>query len=242
MGYGDHDLSAVVFKGDAVDKDKLESNALAMSKNTVQKNTTLYFINSAQKQIEASQAGGETDILKKLQMLRQDAAGRVNTEKVDYTKGLPYTEMDRQLCRTMGKYFAGISAESLTVWVPTGSFWSHKTNPFARPIKAIAPKPHADMMIAELEPVAFNVSNNTDKPITIEVNVSDLKGSKGISAWQSSKIERRITTHVLASGYQLFDDALTPFADSITIPAGMTRQVWLILNSRDINRTSMPAL
>lgn len=229
---GDHDLSVVVFKGDAVDKDQLESNALAMSKNTVQKNTTLYFINAAQKQMEASQTGGKTKILKKLQLLRQDAAGKVDAEKVDYTKGLPYTDMDRQLCRAMGAYFEDISASPLTIWNPTDSFWSHKTNPFARPQEAIAPKLHADMMIGELEPVAFNVSNNTTQPVRINVSVSDLKESKGNATWSSSNMERRITTHVLASGYQFCDDALAPLAgDDITLPAGMTRQVWVILNS-----------
>ena len=231
---GDHDLSATAFNGGAIEKDKLDSNTLVLAKNTVQKNTTLYFINSAQEQIEISPAGAETEILKELQVLRQNAAGIVDAEKVNYTKGLPYTDMDRHLCRVMGKYFADISAESLTLWQPTESFWSHRTNPFARPVKAIAPKLHADMMIGELEPVAFNVSNNTDMPMAIEVTVSDLKRSKANVAWSNSKIERRVTTHVLASGYQLFDDALTPFENSITIPAGMTRQVWLILNSRDI--------
>ena len=232
---GDHDLSAVVFKGEAIDKDKIESDALILSKNTVQKTTTLYFIKSAQNEIEASQAGAAgTNILKKLQTLRQEAAGRVGVEKVDYTKGLPYTDMGRQLCRTMGTYFEDISTGPLTAWKPTGSFWSHKTNPFARPGKATAPELHADMMIGELEPVAFNVSNNTAKPMTIEIHVSDLKGATRASLWSNSKVERRITTHVLASGYQFFDDALTPFVDSVTIPAGMTRQVWLILNSRDI--------
>ena len=90
-------------------------------------------------------------------------------------------------------------------------------------------KLHADMMIGELEPVAFNVSNNTAEPMAVTVGVADL------GTWSAASIEKRLATHVVASGFLFFDDALMPFADKpVTIPAGMTRQVWLILNSKGV--------
>ena len=229
---GEHDAGAVTFGGKGIETDQLAEHALAVNANAVQKNATLYLINLAREQVEASPEDVRSGVLKKLGQLRQETSGRGLVEKVDYGIGLPYTDSDRKVCQTMGAHFGSLNSVKIMPWEPTESIWSHTTNPFARPAKAIAPELNADMMIGELEPVAFNVSNNTTQPVKITITVSDLKESNGDSIWSNSNIERRITTHVLASGYQFFDDALTPFADDeITIPAGMTRQVWLILNS-----------
>ncbi len=73
---------------------------------------------------------------------------------MDYTKGLPFTALDRKVCAAMGAYFHSRENDAVALWQPIPSIWSHKTNPFARPTTPVAPNLHADMMIGEYEPVA----------------------------------------------------------------------------------------
>ena len=81
-------------------------------------------------------------------------------------------------------------------------------------------------------PVAVSVSVS---PMTLKVQVSDLKASDEDSVWPGANIERRCTTHVLGSGFLFHDDALPLIKDdTVVIPAGITRQVWLVLNSRGL--------
>jgi len=234
---GDHSPASVSFKDGAITKANLQSDAVVRAKTNMQKNATLYFIKAARDQVKATKGGDKSAVLKALDALRQQAASNPGGENVDYSKGLPYSNVDRQVCAVMGKYFGSCGDGAVTLWRSTGSMWSHTTNPFARPAKAVGPKLHADMMIGELEPVAFNLSNNTSGSVTLKVQVSDLKAPGGRAAWPNAKIERRITTHVLGSGFLFYDDALPLIKDdTLVIPAGMTRQVWLVLNSRGVAR------
>ncbi len=220
---GDADPASITLKGEAIEKDKIEADALERAKAAAQKNISLYFIKAARDQ----EPDGAT--LKALDKLQADAVAGTQVEKVDYFAGLPYSEVDRQVCQTMGAYYKGQAGSPVILWSAEPTMWSHDTSPFARPAQAGDLKLHADMMIGELEPVAFNVSNNTAEPVQLAVSVADLE------KWSAANIERRIATHVVSSGFLFFDDALVPLADKpVTIPAGMTRQVWLILNSQGV--------
>lgn len=217
---GDHNPATVTFTGATLSPDDLDGDADRRGKTATQKNTSLYFLKAA------GDCQPEAATVKTLAELQQQAVAVTEVEAVDFSRGLPYTKLDREVCRAMGAYYQSRQAAPLTVWAPTPTMWSN-TNPFARPTRPTALKLHADMMIGEREPVAFNVSNNTPHPLPVRVSVA------GSAGWIAENLEKRVTTHVLSSGFLFFDDALTPFADrAVTIPPGMTRQVWLILNSR----------
>jgi hypothetical protein len=220
---GNHDPAVVQFAGPAIGQDALNADAGARGKTATQKNTSLYFIRAARDQKP------DAATVTRLEMLRQQAVAATEVEPVDFSRGLPYTKLDEEVCRAMGAGYRGRSAAPLTVWAPEPTLWSHGTSPFARPLQGREVALHADMMIGELEPVAFNLSNNTPEPLAVTVSVADL------GAWSAASVDKRIATHVLSSGFLFFDDALTPFGEEpVTIPPGMTRQVWLILNSKGV--------
>jgi hypothetical protein len=217
---GGHDPGSVRFASPPVALEALNADAGARARAATQKNTSLYLIRSAR------DLKPDAATAKALAGLQQHAVAMTEVERVDFSRGLPYTTLDEAVCRTMGAYYQRRQSGPLTVWAPQPTLWSN-TTPFARPTRPSAIKLHADMMVGEREPVAFNVSNNTPRPLRVRVSVA------GPTGWIAANLEKRITTHVLSSGFLFSDDALTPFADrAVTIPPGTTRQVWLILNSR----------
>jgi len=229
---GDHHPGSVSFQDATVDWDDITGDAAGRAESTVQKNTTLYLIEIARDQVTSMGGGAKAAALDQLRRLQRKAVDKVGTESVDYSQGLPYTSVDQEVSEAVGRYFRSLGTEAVTLWQPTGSIWSHTTSPFARPAVAVAPDLHVDMMIGEYEPVAFNLSNNTADPVTITLSLSDLIGAGATPVWSNENVERRITTHVLGSGFQFFDDALPLIKDdTFVIPAGMTRQVWLLPHS-----------
>jgi hypothetical protein len=220
---GDGDPARVTFPGEAIAHDRIDTDAAARATAATQKNASLYFIQAAREQKPDAVTAAALDAL------QARAVATTGVEDVDFSRGLPYTALDLEVCKAMGAGFSRQAAAPLTVWAPEPSLWSN-TSPFARPtVTAPALALHADMMTGELEPVAFNLSNNTAGPLQVDVQIGDL------GAWSAASVEKRITTHVLSSGFLFFDDALTPFGNApVTVPPGMTRQVWLILNARDV--------
>ena len=232
---GADESSAISFEGAGIARAELENDALGRVENAVEKNIGLYFVQAARDQV-MSMAGGDTAaVLRQLDALEAEVYSSTGSAVVDYSAGMPYTEVDRRICAAMGAHFSSGAAPAAVLWQPTESMWSHRTNPFARPAKAVAPNLHADMMVGEYEPVAFNVSNNTAASMEIRVEVGALQGAGGEEVWPATQIEPYIATHVVGSGFLFFDDALKPLEDGgATVAPGMTRQVWLILHSRGV--------
>ena len=232
---GDGDPSTITFANVGIPHAGLEADAVKRAESAVEKNIGRYFLQAARDQVMAVEEGKKTAVLRQLDELERDLIDNVGGEEVDYSRGLPYTEVDRRVCAVMGACFAGIYEQSAILWRPVDSLWSHRTNPFARPARLEAPSLHADMMIGEYEPVAFNVSNNTAESVTVRVEVGSLSSVGGKDTWPDAQIERHITTHVVASGFLIFDDALPLLEkEGGIIPPGMTRQVWLVLHSRGV--------
>lgn len=232
---GGHDVSSVSFPLQPVATADLEGDAIERGRRAVQKNATLYLIEAARGELTSAGIRSPASVLDQLRQLEQSAVRGSRLEEVDYSQGLPYTELDRDVCRAVGEHFGKQAGSPITVWAPEGTVWSHTTNPFARPPGGQPPVLRADMMIGEYEPVGFNVSNNSGEPMVVTVRVGDLRGSETGAVWPKSRVDPRVTTHVLASGYLYFDDALSPIRDGrVVIPPGMTRQVWLILHSRGV--------
>ena len=231
---GAGDPSAVSFQGAGIARSEIESDALERAEGAVQKNIDLYFLQAARAQVASVEGGDTATVLRQLEALEKRVFDDGNTAEMDYLGGLPYTEVGRRICAAMGAYFSRGDGRAALLWQPTGSMWSHRTSPFARPAEAVAPDLHADMMIGEYEPVAFNVSNNTAEPMAIQVEVDEMRGAEG-DLWPEAQIARYIATHVVGSGFLFFDDALPPLGDGgATIPPGMTRQVWLVLHARGV--------
>lgn len=231
---GQHTAQSVTFQHSGIETARLEEDANRRAQRAVQKNITLALIQAARNEVTTSTGGSKQRALRELDGLQQSAVDATDVEKVDYSRGIPFGKLDGEVCRAMGAYFASRSRDALTVWQPAESFWSHTTNPFARAEEPAAPQLHADMMIGEYEPLALNVSNNTTEPVTLEVDVSDLKSQAG-KTWAADSVDQRVASHVVASGYLFFDDALLPLADgTLTVAPGMTRQLWLILHSKDV--------
>jgi hypothetical protein len=150
---GDHDPAGVTFTGAAVAKAGLEAHVAARAKTSVQKNTSLYFIQTAR------DLKPDAATVAALDRLQAEAVTVAEVEAVDFSRGLPYTKLDREVCRAMGICYQGRTKSPMTLWAPEPTMWSN-TSPFARPAEERPPRLHADMMSGEREPVAFNVSNS----------------------------------------------------------------------------------
>jgi hypothetical protein len=231
---GKHAARSVTFPDAAIETERLEESAKGRAKRAAQKNLSLALIQVARNEVMASADGEKQRALQELDRCRQSAVDASEVEAIDYSRGLPFATVEGQVCRVMGSFFASRGREAVTIWQPVGSFWSHTTSPFTRAAEPAAPQLDANMMIGEYEPVAFNISNNTAEPLTLEVEVGDLKAEKGAN-WAAESVDVRATSHVVASGYLLFDDALPALTDGrLTIAPGMTRQLWLILHSKGV--------
>ena len=226
--------AAVSFQHAAIARSALEDDALGRAEGAVQRNIDLYFVQAARDQLMAMEVAPTSAVWPQLEALEREVFASVGTEEVDYSRGLPHTRMGRRICETMAAHFGRGDDRAALVWGPTDSMWSHRTNPFARPAKAEVPELHADMMVGEYEPVAFNVSNNTAAALKVEVEVGALQGAGETQSWPQAQIEKFISTHVVGSGFLFFDDALPPLGDDAFIPPGMTRQVWVVLHARGL--------
>ena len=229
------DPAAVNFPGPGIGAGQIKGDALDRAQNAVQKNIERYFVQAARDQVLALEGEDRAATLDQLDELEQGVPAGVGSEEVDYARGLPHTRFGARVCKAMGAYYSRRSRQSALLWQPTSSMWSHRTNPFSRPSEAVAPALHADMMIGEYEPVAFNLSNNTAEPMIIQVEVGPLRAVGVKGTWPVAQIKTHITTHVVGSGFLFFDDALPPLdPDGAILPPGMTRQVWLLLHSRGV--------
>ena len=177
-----------------IDQSAIESDALKRAEHAVQKNIDLYFVQTARDQVMSMQGADAAAVLRQLEAMERVVFAGSGGEEVDYSEGLPHTEVGRRICAAMGAYFSRRDDRAAIIWQPTDSMWSHRTNPFARPATEVAPSLHADMMIGEYEPVAFNVSNNTAEPLTIQVEVGALRGVGGEDVWPDAQITRHIAT------------------------------------------------
>ncbi len=231
---GEGDPAAVSFAGAEIARAALEEDASRRAADAAARNIGRYFVQAARDQVFASEAGERTAVLRQLDALEQEAIAAEGSEAANYSRGLPYDGIGRRICAAMGTYFRTVDDRSAIIWQPDDSIWSHRTSPFARPTVETSPTLHADMMIGEYEPVAFNVSNNTDEAIGIRVKVGGPLSTSGGPAWPTDQIESRISTHVVGMGFLFFDDALQPLNEETVVPPGMTRQVWLILHARGL--------
>jgi hypothetical protein len=152
---------------------------------------------------------------------RSEILARSVAETVDYRLGVPFTALDREICREIGAYLAATGRSGLLVmpadpWTPLLPFdWDALS-------AASAP---AAMLQNEWGELAFNLTNPTAVPMALSVTVTGL---------QAGVISLAEVKFVEAYGFRLRADALMPLSGPLDIPAGMTKQLWLTIDSRDL--------
>ena len=146
---------------------------------------------------------------------------RSEAEAVDYRRGAPFTSLDRKICRVMGAHLAatgraGLLLSQANPWAPL--------LPFDVDASAAAPAPPT-LMRNEWGELALNLTNPWTAPIELSVTVVGLP-EEVISLHEVKFVE--------AFGFRLRADALVPLDGSLDLPAGMTKQLWLSIDSRGL--------
>lgn len=146
---------------------------------------------------------------------------RTTAEKVVFRKGVPFTQMDHEICGVIGSFLAATSKPKLIV---------RAANPWA----ALMPfdwESGADLgplslMKNEWGELAINVTNATASPMELDVTTAGAK-SQAVSLFEVKFVE--------AFGFRIRGDALMPLRGKLRIPPGMTKQVWLRIDTREIH-------
>ena len=196
-----------------------------------QKNSSLTFLGLAESRL-ADENGkhkvAANQARAALNRLRTEIMARSEAEKVDYRRGAPFTKLDSRISQEMGEYLSatgrsGLLVKSANPWAPLSPFDWDATATDAGPLI---------MMQNEWGELAFNLTNATSAPMELSITVADLQA--GTIRVPSTSINLREAKFVEAYGFRLRADALMPLKGKLNIPAGMTKQVWLTINSRGL--------
>lgn len=157
----------------------------------------------------------------KLVVLREDLNRRTTSEKVDFRTGVPFTAIDYQVCQVIGELLQQTGMPPLSM--SPANPWKHHL-PFQREDNP-PPLERLKAMKGEWAELALNVTNASSESMQLNVAVSGIpEGS--ISLHQVIFVE--------AFGFRTRADALMPIAESITLAPGMTSQIWLTIDTRQI--------
>ena len=196
-----------------------------------QKNSSLTFLGHALSRLAAEPDKYEAVARRtrvSLEDLRREILARSEAEKVDFRRGLPFTQLDRRIGRVIGEYLAATGRSPLGIT---------STNPWAPLLpldwdassRVLAP---LVMLQNEWGELAFNLTNATVDAMELSVTVADLLvGTTPAPATATSLHEVKF---VEAYGFRVRADALMPLKGTVEIPPGMTKQLWLTIDSRDL--------
>jgi len=196
-----------------------------------QRNSSLGFHGHTLKRLDREPVEHQAAIDRARDALAQIKTGimaRNKEETVDYRRGLPFTELDAEIGRVMGGYLAATGRSGVRMW--PANPWAPLL-PFDFDASAPASEPLL-MMQNEWGELAFNVVNGSTSPVELSVSVTDLQAD-GVRA-PASTIRLQEVKFVEASGFQLLADALVPLRGKMNLPAGLTRQLWLTLDTRGL--------
>ena len=231
---GGHDPAAVNFEGQPIKTAGLIEHVTSRGRFSKQKNTSLYLIRTARETIKKQQDGSKDEALTKLTKIAAKSVNRDKIEKVDYQKGPPFTRIDADTCKTVGEFFSKTERPRCQVWKPAPTRWNNH-GPFDRPEGNQDVSLEAHMMVNEYEAVAFNLSNNTSENLAVQLSLLNEKFQKKGEKIPPGSVTIRQAVLIEASGYRLYADALPQISEGKTeIPAGMTKQIWLTIHSKDL--------
>lgn len=196
-----------------------------------QKNSSLTFLAHALSRLEKEPDKYETVARRAraaLEKLRSEILARTEHETTDFRRGVPFTKLDGGICQVIGDYLATTGRSPLAVyptdpWAPLLPFdWDASST-------ALAP---LVMLQNEWGELAFNVTNSTADTMKLSVTIGDLQA--GTIPGPTTTISLYEVKFVEAYGFRLRADALMPLNGKLEIPPGMTKQLWLTIDSRGL--------
>ena len=153
--------------------------------------------------------------------------------ETDEQLGPPYSSTDRDIAKLVASYFRIKTGEVASITLAKNDLWSKNSNPFLRP-EALKPDNFQLHMAGnETEPLAVSIANNSNQLQNFTIHM-EMLSKKGGMTWPSNKIDFYLSTHVVASDFGFYDDALVPVSDVISIEPGMVRQLWVFFDSSHI--------
>jgi len=197
-----------------------------------QKNSSLTLLRLAQERLSGEPAqymAAVTQAQAALDALQPQILARSVAETVDFRSGVPFTQLDSTILLEIGTYLtatgrSGLHVNPADLWAPLSPFdWDVSASPSAPLL----------LMQDEWGELAFNLVNATAIPVALSVVVSNLQA--GTTPVSTDAISLYEILFVEAFGFRLRADALMPLTGTLDIPAGMTKQLWLTIDSRGLD-------
>ena len=149
----------------------------------------------------------------------------------DFRAVLPLNPWHERVLRTQAWLWRARGLEPLAFW--RSDLWDPL--PFiGRPDTAAEPAPEVHLMRKEYRAAAFNVSNSSDEPMQVMFRLSGLPGGDNpgyVTVHEVAWTDTRSGVPVAAA---LPEVAAENDLYSVTVPSGMTRQVWLTFHPVDV--------
>ena len=186
---------------------------------------------------------GAQDVLEEVSALRERAAKADDLPvTMDARKGPPYFDLHEQTFKLMARANRAHWAALRTV----PDVYAHWAEAFSDVRALQTPRTQNDglpwlveMLRAETEQACVRLSNLTEaqQPVTLELTGLESSGSGEVL--DSGKLTWRSLCYVETKDGQLIGDALPRIGEgngpvSITLPPGMTQDVWLMIDSTDV--------
>ena len=169
-------------------------------------------------------------LLARVQRLTEDVAALPDELPADYTTIMPFSPLQARIFALHSPVRQAAGFAPLTAWA------AGRWDPLL-PIQAPAAPPASSpalevrMLHGEHRAAAFNLTNSTDRPLAVTIHLEGLAATDGISVREVLFTDTYVRRPIAAA---LPEAALTAGGRQVGIPAGMTRQVWLSIDSRRI--------
>lgn len=184
--------------------------------------------------VASIEAKDKTVIAEELQVLERGAKALPAEYGEDFRAVLPLNDLHARILAVHARFWRAAGYPPVSVWTPRSAY--DPLGLLDDPSKEALKDPAGasvtlDMMQNEYRSAAFNISNGTEGPLAVAIDITGLPG--GVNpAWLA--VHEAAWTDT-AAGHPVAD-ALMPLAGGapyeVLVPAGMTRQVWLLVHSK----------
>lgn len=175
--------------------------------------------------------GGRQSVLQELDAIEQALAAPLPEAGPDFKAVLPLNPLHARLFRAQAALWRAQQHPPLTLWA--SGLWE--------PLSVLADPPReagvalsVAMMSNEYRAAAFNVSNATDQPMPVKLRITGLPGGVNPRYLRVSEVPWTDTKEGVPVAAALPDAARDGEDYAITVPSGMTRQVWLTFHPVDV--------
>ena len=217
---GGHNVSDVSYHPSALESNiKLEDLMGDQKALARERNRMTFDLNAVVSRIKKLGKAKAAKLSKQTEELGERISDIKQAEEWDFPAGPPYTALHREVFELHQKVaLAMIPGKSFVVW---------KADPWL-PIKPMdlpqgdekRPEWNLRLLGNEYEPMAFNVTNLSEKDLTVDTQLVGVPVSVDIHE----------SVFVEAAGQTMINDAL-PKRTKVVVPPGMTKQIWVIINT-----------